>query len=402
LLGIFFYIPQTQAKLDSDFISSVDVMKYTKDTVINQPSSAEIESIVSAITKNIKPKYIAISIPLDDSTDYPPESKPSPGSAIQFQQKWTDTIHAQRVSVIFRGTFSGIEGIYNFPKLVGADRYPAGTISSAATDGNSTWLGKIYKFILDNPDVFADGDIWALLPERTEGIFSDESSFLAYDRDIQQTYPQFFLDLNAVSAAAFKKINKKVITGMSANNFSEVKSGWLSPELYNSSGLIVVDHYGITHTPQEMESDLTDAYKKYGKPIFLQEWGDYWNKNLNEPERKVYLQSMYAVFKKLADAKILAGFNYWGGWENNSEGILAKNGNGFSINPRGQMLADFFASLDPKESLDPIKKPNLEASDKESPEEVQIQTSKEDNPAFGWYFLASLLDAGLRLLLLKV
>ena len=331
---------------DANFMTSVDVMKYTKDTMRNQFSDSQIDALVGLIMTSIKPKYIAISVPLDSQADYPADGQPAPRTAAAFTQKWADSIHAHGGKVIFRGTWSGIEGIYGFAKMVGAARFPAGTAASAATDGTSTWLGKTYQYIKSNSGFFHDGDIWAVLPERTEGICQDSTSFLTYaSPGIQSNYPNFFLDLNKVSAQAFGLVGKKVKVGYSANNFSEVASGWLNPALYQTANMIVVDHYGINHSVSEMESDLTTAYKKYGKPVFLQEWGDYWNVSLPQSERSAYLKSMYAMFAKLAGQRILAGFNYWGGWINDAEGIITSTNGKFALNYRGQLLADFFASF---------------------------------------------------------
>jgi hypothetical protein len=246
---------------------------------------------------------------------------------------------------MWRGTWSGIEGIYNFPARVGSNRFPTGTVASAPTDGNTTWLGKTYAYIVAHPNYFADGDIWAPLPERTEGIFQDATSFLPYDgAGIQANYANFFIDLQKVSAAAFAVIGKQVQTGWTAQNFSEVKSGWLPNRLFDTAGIIVVDHYGITRTPSEMENDLRTISVQRGKQVFLQEWGDYWNSNLNTTSRQAYLTDMYAVFQKLTNEGILAGFNYWGGWANNAEGILSSSNGVYTINDRGLLLAQFFAA----------------------------------------------------------
>lgn len=355
MFGVFFCM-DAQAAANPNFITSVDVMKFTKDRVANQPSNAQIKTIVATIVDNIHPDYLAISVPIDPTTDY--SNKPAPRTAEEFTRAWTDAIHAEGKNVIFRGTWSSIEGIYNFPKLVGNARFPAGDASSAMTDGDSTWLGKTYNYILDNPGLFSDGDIWAVLPERTEGIFRDETSFLGYDGlDIQTNYVKFFSDLNKVSAQAFAQIGKNVRVGMTANNFSEVGSGWLVPTTYDTSGMIVIDHYGITHTPLEMENNLRAAFNKYHKPIFLQEWGDYWNRTRDEADRKVYLSEMYGVFAKLAQEKILVGFNYWGGWTNDAEGILVETQSGYAVNSRGQMLAEFFAQVNPRSSAIVVTKP---------------------------------------------
>lgn len=323
----------------------VDVMKFTKDTVTNQPTDSTVGQIVQTLVTGLKPTHIAISIPMDATVDYPATGKPSPRTVESFTQVWADSIHNQNTRIIWRGTWSGIEGIYNFTPRVGSNRFPTGTASSAPTDGNTTWLGKTYAYIVDHPTYFADGDIWAPLPERTEGIFQDNTSFLPYSgAGIQANYVNFFIDLQKVSEAAFAKIGKQVKTGWTAQNFSEVKSGWLFNSLFDAAGIIPIDHYGITHTPEEMENDIRTIANQRGKQVFLQEWGDYWNVSLDPVMRQAYLDQMYAVFQKLANEGILAGFNYWGGWANNAEGILALSNNTYSINERGKLLAQFFAA----------------------------------------------------------
>jgi hypothetical protein len=340
-LSFSVYRKQLTAASNNMIYRSVDVMKFTKDTMRNQPSDAEIESVVDALVNSIHPTHIAIAIPMDSSNDYPGQ-KPAPRTAAAFTQKWADAIHSKGVKVLWRGTWSGIEGIYDFNKLDGADRFPAGTASSAVTDGNGTWLGKTRQYIINNPTFFAAGDIWAPMPERTEGIFQDSTSFLPHSSPgIQSNYAKFFNDLKAVSDAAFSSIGKSVITGMTANNFTEVKSTWLPDSVFSTAGIISIDHYGSTRTVQEMEDDLRYIHNQRKKPIFLQEWGDYWNQGLNEAQRLAYLNQMYSMLNQLAAEGILVGFNYWGGWDNNLEGILSKTGSNYALNARGLALSNF-------------------------------------------------------------
>ncbi len=332
-LDLSVYIPRARAenlKNLRDF-TSVDIMKLTKDVLTNQPSDADIASVVNALSK-LNVKYIAIAVPMDASVDYPASNKPAPRTAEAFTQAWADAIHKAGIKVLWRGTWSGVEGIYNFKKLVGPARVDS-----------SVWLNKTSAYITSHPIYFQDGDIWAPMPERTEGIFQDSTSFLPYVGGIQANYVNFFNSLKTTSDAAFAQINKAVITGWTANNFSEVKSGWMPASLYSSAGLISVDYYGTKHTPQEMRVDLTAVYQKTHRQIFLQEWSDYWDGNLSIAARQAYLDSMYAVFQQLANKGILAGFNYWGGWSNSVESILDKTPAGYQLNARGLQLADFFA-----------------------------------------------------------
>ncbi len=323
-------------------LRSVDVMKYTKDVITGQPSDAEIASLVTTLD-GLNITHIAVSMPLDATLDYPSSAKPSPRTTESFTQKWADTIHGKGLGVLWRGTFAGIEGIYNFTKRVGTNRFPAGTAASAANDGQSSWLGKIYAYIINHPSYFSDGDVWAPLPERTQGIFSDATSFLPYGGPgIQATYATFFNDLKTVSDAAFARIGKRVITGMSANNYSEVASTWLPKTVYASSGYAVVDYYGKTHTPAEMDHDLRMIAKSSGKPVFLQEWGDYWDTSMDQATRSAYLQSMYGEINTLVHDGVVASFNSWTGWSGSAESILTKTSSGYQLNYAGTILSNFF------------------------------------------------------------
>jgi hypothetical protein len=48
-----------------------------------------------------------------------------------------------------------------------------------------------------------------------------------------------------------------------------------------------------------MDCGLRDAYDFHHKPVFLQEWADYWNSGANQQVEAAYLQSMYAVWGQL-------------------------------------------------------------------------------------------------------
>jgi len=332
-------------------LKSVDVMKYTKDVMIDQPSSETIENLVNTLAA-LPITHLAVALPMDPSSDYPSDHRPYPQDAYAFTQQWADAIHDAGLHIIWRGTWSGIEGIYGFPKQVGSNRLAAGTATSAVTDGNTTWLGKTYSYITSHPNFFANGDVWAPLPERTEGIFQDSTSFLPYSgAGIQANYVNFFNDLEAVSAAAFRQINTTVYTGFTANNYTEVLSGWLGQSLFDHNQIIAIDYYGQDHTALEMDRDLRAMAARYNHAVFLQEWGDYWNANIDSTARIQYLKDIYTTLNKLVQDGILIGFNYWGGWENNAEGILTQDSGGFHLNSRAQLLAEFFAGHSQTETV---------------------------------------------------
>lgn len=343
-LSVHFKVADAASTYNISGLRSVDVMKYTKDVMTNQQSDPDITNLVSTL-KGTNVTHIALSVPLDSTSDYPSSQKPAPRTAEAFTQKWADIIHGQGLRIIWRGTFSGLEGLYGFAKRVGTNRFPAGSAASAPSDGQSTWLGKIRGYIVNHPSYFADGDVWAPLPERTEGIFSDSTSFLSYaSPGIQANYASFFNDLKTVSDGAFSAIGKRIATGLTANNYTEIASTWLPKSIFDNAGYVAVDYYGSTHTAAEMDQNMRSISASMGKPVFLEEWGDYWDTDLDQASRTAYLQSMYSEMDKLVKDGVLSGFNLWAGWANTSEGILTKDSNGFHLNYAGSILKDFFTT----------------------------------------------------------
>lgn len=327
---------------------SIDVMKNTKDVINAQPNDVFIQRNIAVLADNFNLTHIGISIPMDSNADFIANgNNPNSRTVEAFTQKWADTIRAKSLKVLWRGTFCGIEGLYNFQQKVGVNRFPAGTAASAASDGQTTWLGKVYAYIINHPTMFAEGDLWAPLPERTEGIFSDSTAFLPNTgAGLQANYAQFFNDLITVSNQAFAVIGVNMKTGMTSNNYSEVASGWIPNSVFNTAGLTVIDHYGSDHSVSEMQSNYNTIYSSKGKQIYHQEWGDYWNSGMTQQQRTDYLRAMYDLMSATAAAGKLIGFNYWGGWAGGSgEQLLTQTGTNadptFSLAYNGQVLREY-------------------------------------------------------------
>lgn len=166
----------------------------------------------------------------------------------------------------------------------------------------------------------------------------------------QAGYSAFFIDLATVSRQAFLANGKNVYVGLSAQNWSEIDSGWLQQTLFDTFGITSFDHYGTeaaSHSVAEMETDWDDTYTNVGNPMFHQEWSDYWNGTTYDDTRFAYLRAMYAAAGvRVANGKII-GFNYWGGWDGGTgEQILSNSGTGsdptFSLLPTGLRLQEAF------------------------------------------------------------
>lgn len=197
------------------------------------------------------------------------------------------------------------------------------SITVTHTPVTNNWCGRVYNYIINNPGLFENGDIWAPFPEATgHGIFNDNTAFVPNTgAGVQTNFANFFIEIKAVSEAAFAEIGKDVTCGLSAQNWTEVNSGWIPSSYFDAVDYLVVDHYGEDgegHTPEQMKEDLRAIATAKGKPVFLQEWGDYWSTDSgrtdpprDQEEHETYLQSMYDAFQELIDEGTLTQFHYW-------------------------------------------------------------------------------------------
>lgn len=342
----------------------IDIMGWTKDTLRNPVTQEAINAQVEGLARDFDITHIAISVPINTQAETIAEDvAPFSLEPAVYAKMFADAIHGQGLGVLWRQTDCYFEGIYDFPKWVGTSRYPAGDPEDVISGADrANWLGRIYNYIINNPTMFEHGDLWGVLPEATgHGIFNDATSFLPHDGDgIQANFANFFINVGIVSKEAFKIIGKNVRTGFSAQNASEIFNGWVPSSLHNSQGLgrVNIDHYGTggaDYSPTEMSDDLDEIFSENGgKPIFHQEWGDYWSTdpaygyNRNQAAHEAYLESMYAVWQDKIDNDKLLGFNYWrsvGG----AEAVYTNDGNeedplDWHPTYEGDVLAAFFAA----------------------------------------------------------
>ena len=327
-------------------IRSLDVMQNTKDTVTNQINKTEVINYLSCIVTNFKPTHVAVSYPFDSNSDFVSYgSTPRPQTIEQCFKFWCDTIHGLGSNVLFRGTWCAMENIWSCAFDKGAT--PLGTVASAPTDGQSTWLGKCYSWIVNHPGYFKDGDIYAPCPEQTTYVFNGDT-FLG-SSDIQNLYAQFFNNLIIVATQAFATIGKKVTVGYTSNNYSEIRSGWMPGSIFTNSGICAVDYYGnynndSDYTVAAYERDLRLIHTSSGKPLFWQEWGDIVTFGESDQARYVYFAAMMDMIKRLVAEGIIMGFNYWGMWQDtDNTGIMIRNSDGtYTLDGRGQLLASLY------------------------------------------------------------
>lgn len=337
----------------------VDVMKKTKDTVTSQLTTEEKKSLVLCI-RSTGATHIAISVPMDSNSQFTAVgTTPSPRTIEAETQDWCDVIHSAGLKVLHRGTFSGHENIWSFPY---DKTRAAGTASSAASDGETTWCGRFYRYITTNVGAshIESGDIFAPCPEGTTHAFDGNFWISSGGSGVQANYVTAYTEFKGIVDAIATAQSKNLLF-MAHNNFSEVNSGWIPASFFTNIGTVGADYYGQVQgttyvRPSDYITDWSTVYSAKGnKKIQWGEWGDLPNaipKNVVTIEDRMwYLINFYkSVRDNLVDTGKMDFFNYWGGWEGQNTSILNKTGSGassvYSLNARGKILQAFYTYQD--------------------------------------------------------
>jgi hypothetical protein len=342
------------------FRRNIDVMKKMKDTVNGQLTTAEKTALIQCL-KTANCNYIGFSVPLATNAEFlAAGTTPSPRTIENEWLDWCNVIHGEGLGIIFRPAFPGMEGIWGFQHKVGANRYPAGTLAEVQAANYASWCGKQYEFIVANPNCFNDTgpnpDVWAAAPERTEGIFSDSTSFLpSTSPGLQQNFVNFYQNLHQVAQLAFQTISKpNVIVGDTANNYSEVRSRWIPQSFFNNANRTAVDYYGDYNgggfSASQYVSDMLTIYSATGKRVAWQEYGPIETFGQSMAARAATFRTLFdKVFTDLVLTGIMEEMGFWMGWEGQNTSMVNKTGSGassvYTLNELGLEVKRFFDSV---------------------------------------------------------
>lgn len=112
---------------------AIDDMANQKDlldngTIISAGNPARVTALCTAMAAQFPTTtHIQLSVPMNTNA----EAISARGSAFKMEpalyaKRWADAIHAAGKNVMWRGADCRMEGIYNFPRWVGGNRYPQG------------------------------------------------------------------------------------------------------------------------------------------------------------------------------------------------------------------------------------------------------------------------------------
>lgn len=298
-LAVFFFDSKNETKKTIDYskfwqVQSIDTMKYSRDAS-RQNISNQIDNQTRDIAA-VGATHVAIDTPYD--IEFLPRLK-----------QWVIAARKYNLKVWFRGNFSGWEGWFDYPKNLTREKH----------------IEMTKKFIMENPDLFQNGDIFTPCPECENGGPGDPRQ----TRDIDG-FRKFLIDEYTVTTNSFQSINKNVITNYNSMNGDVAKLIMDTHTTAALGGIVTIDHYVINGT--KLANDIANLAKSSQGKIVLGEFGSPIpdiNGNLTEEEQASWIKD---AMSRLTNSPDLVGINYWvnlGGstspWNENGSKRLAIN-----------------------------------------------------------------------------
>ncbi len=282
-------------------IQSIDTMKYSRDLARDTLDHKTFNYSIDEQTRDIArtgATHISIGTPYDDEF-------------LPVWRLWVKSARRNNLKVFFRGNFSGWEGWYGYKKIDG-----------------KTHTEKVERFILDNQELFEDGDIFSSCPECENGVGASKFT----DNELIP-YKLFLIKEYKVTKSAFNKIAKNVRSNYYAMN-GDLALRIMDNETTKAfDGLVVIDHY--VSTPEKLSSDIKRLAAHSGGQIMLGEFGapiPNIHGDMSEFEKTEWIRSALVELDSIPE---VIGVNYWvnvggstalwtdGGYPSDAVGALA-------------------------------------------------------------------------------
>lgn len=258
-------------------IQSIDTMKQSRDLarekLFDESFNKEIDEQVLNISK-VGATHIAIATPYDKEF-------------LPFLKRWVKSARKNNLNVWFRGNWSGWEGWFDYPKNLTRKKHIEKTVS----------------FIINNPDLFRDGDVFSPCPECENGYIGDPRQTKRVNE-----FRRFIIDEYNASKKAFSKINKNVIISFPFNG--DVAKLVMDKKTTNAlGGYVTIDHY--VKSTDKTVLDIRNLAKKSGGNIILGEFGAPIPDIHGDFSEKEQAKWIGDLMQKLSQVEGLSGVNYW-------------------------------------------------------------------------------------------
>lgn len=258
-------------------VQSVDTMKFSRDVAREKLNDYSFNWTIDwqvRVIAETGATHVAIG------TAYDAEFLP-------FMKRWVAAARKYGLNVWFRGNWSGWEGWFEYPIISRADH-----------------LVLTERFILNNPDLFEDGDIFTACPECENGGPGDPR----HNGDVKG-HRNFLVNQYEIAQKAFKKIGKDVRVGYFSMNGDVARLIMDEKTTKNLGGTVTIDHY--VRTAEKLADDIKDYIKKSGGRIVLGEFGapipDIHGR-LTLAQQAVWIENALDFIVRIEGVE---GINYW-------------------------------------------------------------------------------------------
>lgn len=258
-------------------IKSIDTMKYSRDIAREKMNNPEFDQVIDQQVREIAQTgatHVAIGTPYDNEF-------------VPFLKRWVDSARKNSLKVWFRGNLSGWEKWFDYPEI---DR--------------KTHLESIQKFILENADIFDDGDVFTPCSECENGGTGDPRK----TGDVTG-FRTFLIDEYNTSSNAFVKIKKSVKVGYFSMNYDVAKLIMDQGTTRALGGIVAIDHY--VSSPEQIAVDAKKIAESSGGKVVLGEFGapiPDLSGQMTEAEQAEWINKALNGFKKVPE---VIGVNYW-------------------------------------------------------------------------------------------
>lgn len=259
-------------------VQSIDTMKYSRDIsrqVLNDPSSFKsmINKQMSLIAE-AGATHVAIATPYD-------------AHFLPVLRLWVASAREHHLSVWFRGNFSGWEGWFDYQKI-----------------GEEEHKALLKSFLLSNPNLFRNGDIFTPCPECENGGGGDPRETGKKDE-----YNTFLVSEKKITDNIFASQNKSIAVYPSMN--ADIARQIITKDTIKAfGGVILIDHYvrttkqfaeDIKAIPQELDARI--GFGEIGAPI------PDLNGEMTQTQQAKYVDGLFGAMYQ--DRTNIPVVNYW-------------------------------------------------------------------------------------------
>lgn len=262
-------------------IRSIDTMKQSRDMARNPDITPAVIDRLTGFVKDTNATHVAIGTPYDE------EFRP-------IMEQWVHSARGQGLDVWFRGNFSEFERDHTNP-----DQGWFGTLHNP---NHMQHPDKVRGFILENPALFQDGDIFTPWPE-------PENKFGGYIDDSRGEFHDLLLADFRAARESLDEIGKPGVRAGYTSTNGDVALRLDHGVVRETGNIVVLDHY--TPTPEEMGSRIAKVHELYpGVEVVIGEYGapipDI-NGEMTQDQQAEFVGQILDQMKR----SDISGANYW-------------------------------------------------------------------------------------------